>query len=382
MIAILHSAPRFWQAVAYKPLQHLTLAMKMRDRELYYDAFQHAAAHAYYQLDGVTWQAISAITGVHGNTQQIIYNGQFDNMRLSAENLKNDLHRLETGAGQVQRPQRRRNNWSFFGITIAGPSYDAKADAQEQYTLIARSIFGQWLAEHLYVQKPGLSGPRYRSEDINVDLLAPHDAPALRFNLAVHRLEQAALSNDPTSIFGLFTARRFAAKCSLFKRKEAEEGIKEALLDIIKHAGYAIERFRNLDLTSVTVDRAEHNYYWGIIIGLMRHRVYPGRPLTHITGGAHFDGHYVGYFTCLKVNALVPFDTRVEACAVSKCEPLDCQTLLASQQWMDRVFEPIDETRQPFLLSTRITLRSIIDHLKLLGFVAFLVVIGRFLLVV
>jgi hypothetical protein len=47
MMAILQSAPRFWQAVAYRPLQHLTLAMKMKNRELYYDAFQHAAAQAY-----------------------------------------------------------------------------------------------------------------------------------------------------------------------------------------------------------------------------------------------------------------------------------------------------------------------------------------------
>jgi hypothetical protein len=179
MMAILQSAPRFWQAVAYSPLQHLTLAMKMKNRELYYDAFQYAAAQAYDYIDDVTWEAISAITGMNGDAQQIVYSRQMDKMPISEENLKNDLHRLQTSAGQEQRTQRPKSSSSLFGIALAGSGYEAELDAKEQYTLITRSIFGRWLAEHLYVQKPGLSVPRYRSEDLNVDPFSPYDAPAL-----------------------------------------------------------------------------------------------------------------------------------------------------------------------------------------------------------
>jgi hypothetical protein len=133
----------------------------------------------------------------------------------------------------------------------------------------------------------------------------------------------------------------------MFKRQNAEEGIKKALLDIIKQAGHAIKRFRNLGLTYATVNRAEYEYQQRNFTGLMRHRVFPMPQIRHITGGPHFDGHDIGYFTCLKMNALVPF---VPECAVLKCEPLDSEILLGSQQWMGRVLEPMDETRQPFVL--------------------------------
>ena len=54
-MAILHSAPRYWQAVAYMPLQHMILAVKFKNRELYNDAYQHDLAQAYHDdSNGVT----------------------------------------------------------------------------------------------------------------------------------------------------------------------------------------------------------------------------------------------------------------------------------------------------------------------------------------
>lgn len=151
-------------------------------------------------------------------------------------------------------------------------------------------------------------------------------------------------------MFGLSTPRRFASHCSVFEREEAEEGIKEALADIIEQANIAIERFRNLDLTLSTVDHAEYDYQRGIICGMMKHRVFPMPHVLHITGGCHFDGHDSGYFTCLKIPYAVPFATANGESMVFKCETLDSETLLESQQWMDHVFEPYDGTRQPFVL--------------------------------
>jgi len=55
------------------------------------------------------------------------------------------------------------------------------------------------------------------------------------------------------------------------------------------------------------------------------------------------------------------------------------ETLLASQEWMDRVFEPLDETRRPFVLD-RNTFTSIIYILKLAGIVAFSLFVGCLLL--
>jgi len=193
-------------------------------------------------------------------------------------------------------------------------------------------------------------------------------------------LEQAIHSPNPTSLFGLSTSRRFASQLSIFGREKAETGIKQALIDLVKATAIPIERFRNLDLTRATVEQAEHEYMSGRRIwGLMKHRIFPMPDILHITGGPHFDGHDSGYFTCLKITAAVPFDDAVEGSAVHKCEPLDLETLLASQQWMDRVFEPLDETRRPFVLD-RNTLTSIIYILKLAGVIAFSLFVGRLLL--
>jgi hypothetical protein len=179
MMAVLQSAPRYWQAVAYRPLDHLKIAMKLKNREVYYDALQYAMAQAFHDIDGVTWQDISAVTGVRADVQQAAYGRQFRLMLLSAENLKEDLLRLQTARGQLQRAQRPQNKWSLFAITVAGPGYDAEIDAKEHYALIAQKISGQWLAQHLYVQETILSPLRHRSEDLNARRLIQHDAPAL-----------------------------------------------------------------------------------------------------------------------------------------------------------------------------------------------------------
>lgn len=151
-------------------------------------------------------------------------------------------------------------------------------------------------------------------------------------------------------MFGLSTPRRFASRCRVFEREEAEEGIKEALADIVEQANIAIERFRSLDLTLSTVDHAEYDYQRGIICGIMKHHVFPMPPVLHVTGGRHFDGHDSGYFSSLKIPYAVPFATSNGESMVFKCETLDSETLLESQQWMDRVFEPHDEIRRPFIL--------------------------------
>ena len=181
MMAILHSAPRFWQAVAYKPLQYMVLAVKLKSPEVYLDAYQHALAQAYHDdIDGVTWDDIATITGSIGRNLQAIYSMQFRRMQVSAANLKMDLHRLQTGAGRGQQAQRpQKSVWSIFGITIAGPSFDTEANIKQHCNLIARSIYAEWLAQHLYVQHPRLSPPRYRSEEPNVHPLGPYDAPSL-----------------------------------------------------------------------------------------------------------------------------------------------------------------------------------------------------------
>jgi len=73
MLAILQSAPRYWQVVAYESLQHMWFAMKLRDRELFYDAYRHAVVQAYYRVDNVNWQMISTVTGSTGDHHQAYY---------------------------------------------------------------------------------------------------------------------------------------------------------------------------------------------------------------------------------------------------------------------------------------------------------------------
>lgn len=102
-----------------------------------------------------------------------------------------------------------------------------------------------------------------------------------RLNLAVYRLEQATLSDDPTSIFGLHTPPRFASLFSLCGRKREVERFRHALVEIIKKANIAIERFRNLDPTLSSVTHAEYDYARGISFGLMKHRIFPMPNVHH-----------------------------------------------------------------------------------------------------
>ena len=80
----------------------------------------------------------------------------------------------------------------------------------------------------------------------------------------------------------------------MYAREKEEEGIREALIDVVRKANIAIERFRNLDLTLDTVTHAEYDYARGIVFGSMKHRIFPRPNVLHITGGCHFDGHDAG----------------------------------------------------------------------------------------
>lgn len=135
-------------------IQHLMLVMKLKDREVFYDAYQHAAAHAYHRIGGVTWPLIEAVTDMINTYHQLQIDMQFRKMRVSAENLRYALRRLETGVDRRQWVQRPRDIWSILGMIIDGSSFDVERETEEQFASIARSIFGPWLAEHLDVQHP------------------------------------------------------------------------------------------------------------------------------------------------------------------------------------------------------------------------------------
>ena len=133
------------------------------------------------------------------------------------------------------------------------------------------------------------------------------------------------------------------------KNDKAEEGIREALIDLVKRAELAIKRFCNLDLTPRTVQDAEHKY-----AEISAAAPGPdGRPRERTSVPCHFDAHSYGCFTCLKVICQPPWSEREERSRVLTCEPLDTATLLASRQWMDSVFELFGEnidTCEPFAL--------------------------------
>jgi hypothetical protein len=58
-----------------------------------------------------------------------------------------------------------------------------------------------------------------------------------------------------------------------------------------------------------------------------------------ISGNCRFDAHDAGYSTCLKVICRPPWTDGEQESKVLKSEPLDLDTLLTSQEWMERVFE-------------------------------------------
>jgi len=156
MMAILQYTPRYWQAVAYQPVRHMKFAVKLRNREVFWDAYKHAIAQAYIGSGDVDWQDISDITGAPPISIQYYYSQQLRKRDITAQNLKDDLHRL-----QISRVAQRTND-------------------EKRYAWIARSIYFQWLAQHLYVQDSPLVPWRLRLEDSDNRTVADGwDAPAL-----------------------------------------------------------------------------------------------------------------------------------------------------------------------------------------------------------
>ena len=76
----------------------------------------------------------------------------------------------------------------------------------------------------------------------------------------------------------------------------------------------------------------------------------PEQRAGNIYGACHFDGHNAGYFTCLKMPEVVPWGGGKEESKVLKSEPLDKETMLASQEWMEVVFEPYGDILKPSIM--------------------------------
>ena len=129
--------------------------------------------------------------------------------------------------------------------------------------------------------------------------------------------------------------------------RKGEAGIREALDDLVKAASIAIRRLRLMDLTTSTVELAEQRYLE--ICVTERRTEHPERRAGNIYGACHFDGHDAGNFTCLKMPEVVPWGSAEES-KVLKCEPLDRKTMLASQEWMEVVFEPYGDVLKPSIL--------------------------------
>jgi hypothetical protein len=129
---------------------------ELRNREVYYDAYKHAIAQAYIGGGDVDWQDISDIRGAPALSIQYYYSQQMRKMDITAENLKDDLHRV-----QISRVAQRTED-------------------EERYAWIARSIYSQWLAQHLYVQDSPLVPWRLRLAYFeNRTVVDGWDAPAL-----------------------------------------------------------------------------------------------------------------------------------------------------------------------------------------------------------
>lgn len=72
-LAVLRSAPSYWEVVSGYPLGHLALAVKIENAVLYYDALRHSLVKSYhhdewqafwgYRNESNNWQIVSELTG-------------------------------------------------------------------------------------------------------------------------------------------------------------------------------------------------------------------------------------------------------------------------------------------------------------------------------
>ena len=238
--------PYFWQTIADKPIKYLVLAQRLRSPRVYADALRHIISDPHCGYENVAECLGIAEAQARGLFSPLLCRSQEE-----ARKLEHNLLRLQLC-----------ETWSEFScVTYAVHTtffnkirYERKNRSEGQKTdersdLLARSIYGQWLVQQMTGEYLYIFNKR-RSER------------AGPFNAAVVKLEEAAVSQDPTALFGHQVPTRISSIFRLGRRYSPPKQVAASLTEIVqKAAGIIADAFEvrtvEEDGKTLTYRRAE-----------------------------------------------------------------------------------------------------------------------------
>ena len=170
-LAVLQSAPSYWEVVSTNPLGHLAFAVKMENAELYYDAFRHSLVNSYHDDERQScwgwrhmsddWQVVSELTGTSEEELRRFYSDLLKQQGplekdTHIKQLLEDLRSLQL---QEARAKPDRDRWQkvrtrFIDALVSRMANRLKHSAERDAAdFLSRAIYGEYLAYKLTGQK-------------------------------------------------------------------------------------------------------------------------------------------------------------------------------------------------------------------------------------
>lgn len=180
----------FWDCVAERPWFYLQMATKLRCKNIYFDALRHMIGNS--DNDNNVVELMEAFGKSEEEVMDFI-SPLLAEQASSVSNLRCGLRRLQLFHERAAAWGGGTNKGVTTFVNMLEFSYDRsdKAKADENAQFYARSIFGQWLAQHEVGDRVYYTATKRRM------------APAGPLDYGVMRVEKYALYRDPTRLFGV-----------------------------------------------------------------------------------------------------------------------------------------------------------------------------------
>lgn len=156
----MQSCPEYWKAVAYMPKHHCTLAKKLDNPMVFFDALRHMVAQAdkgwsSSSYDGATWSDVARALDCTEDKVRGFFPPELDYVKKTViPKLTEDLLKLQLHPVKAFYYRRYTAYTTFLRVKdhyeYCSPnrSEGSKANLSAEY--LARTHFGQWLVGQLY----------------------------------------------------------------------------------------------------------------------------------------------------------------------------------------------------------------------------------------
>lgn len=170
LVDILLATTSLWAAISQSPVDWLRLALKFRSSDIFYDAYRHMVAQAYWNemrlghryprrlhpghwSRSATWEDAASVLQNSVEELQDLHHGPLGEIPEKMKMLERDLLRLQLAPARAFHGSRYSTFISFLDALHLKAkdlkqSDGSKMNDKSQY--LARTTYGQWVLQMLY----------------------------------------------------------------------------------------------------------------------------------------------------------------------------------------------------------------------------------------